>query len=218
MAELRNPILAGLTKDEEKELLLLRCMRHRTFNKGDIIFSSGDTISEIGVVERGSVLVESISAWGSRSILSIALPGQVFGESYAVLSVPLMVDVTAAEKCIVLLVDTRRLMSAEYARTSWQPRILRNLVMIASSKNLSLSTRIFCTTSKKVRERILAYLSGLSIENGSIEFDIPLDRQQMADYLNLDRSALSRELSRMRDEGLIEFRKNHFLLLNTDMP
>lgn len=217
MTEINNPILAGLTKDEEKELLLLRCMRHRTFNKGDIILSSGDTISEIGVVERGSVLVESINAWGGRSILSVALPGQVFGESYAMLSVPLMVDVTAAEKCMVLLVDTRRLMSAEYALTSWQPRVLRNLVMIASSKNLSLSTRIFCTSSKKVRGRILAYLSGLSIENGSAEFDIPLDRQQMADFLNLDRSALSRELCRMRDEGLIEFRKNHFWLLNTDI-
>lgn len=218
MTEIQNPILAGFSKDDEKELLLLRCMRHRVFGKGDIIFSSGETISEIGVVEKGSVLVESIDAWGGRSILSVALPGQVFGESYAVLSVPLMVDVTAAEKCIVLLVDTKRLMSAEYAGTSWQPRILRNLVMIASSKNLSLSTRIFCTSSKKVRERILSYLSGLSIENGSAEFNIPLDRQQMADYLNLDRSALSRELSRMRDEGLIEFRKNHFLLLNTDMP
>ena len=215
MADFKNPILAGLSKDEEKELLLLRCMRHRFFKKGDIIFRSGELINEIGVVEKGSVLVESIDAWGNRSILNVNLPGQVFAESYAMLSVPLMVDVTAAEDCIVLLMDTGRLISPEYTETSWQPRVLRNLIKASSSKNLSLSTRIFCTSSKKARGRILTYLSGLSIENGTDEFDIPFDRQQMADYLNLDRSALSRELCRMQSDGLITFHRNHFKLLHT---
>ena len=79
-------------------------------------------------------------------------------------------------------------------------------------KNLGLSRRIFCTTPKTVRGRLLTYLSGQAVQAGSKTFDLPFNRQQLADYLNLDRSALSKELGRMRDEGLLEFEKNHFVL------
>ena len=90
---------------------------------------------------------------------------------------------------------------------------LQNLLHICAQKNLTLSGRIFCTSSRSVRSRILTYLSGQAALHGSREFEIPFDRQQLADYLSLDRSALSRELCRMRDEGLLRFRKNHFCLL-----
>lgn len=79
-------------------------------------------------------------------------------------------------------------------------------------KSLSLSQRIFCTTPKTVRGRLLTYFSAQAVKAGGLEFDVPFNRQQMADYLNLDRSALSKELCKMRDEGLLEFEKNHFRL------
>ena len=89
---------------------------------------------------------------------------------------------------------------------------MQRLTLMTARKNLVLSRRIFCTSPRSVRERLLTYLSGQALQCGSAEFDIPFNRQQMADYLNLDRSALSKELGRMRDEGLLSFRKNHFRL------
>lgn len=89
---------------------------------------------------------------------------------------------------------------------------MQRLTLMTARKNLVLSRRIFCTSPRSVRERLLTYLSGQTLQCGSAEFDIPFNRQQMADYLNLDRSALSKELGRMRDEGLLSFRKNHFRL------
>ena len=87
-----------------------------------------------------------------------------------------------------------------------------NLVYIFAQKNRALSARIFCTSAKTIRGRLVTYLSAQAVEAGSSAFSIPFDRQQLADYLNVDRSALSKELGRMRDEGLLEFHKNRFLL------
>lgn len=95
---------------------------------------------------------------------------------------------------------------------SWQKKLLKNILHVSMQKNLSLSSRIFCTAPKTIRGRLLTYLSAQSMKAGSSTFDIPFNRQQLADYLNLDRSALSKELGKMRDEGLLEFYKNTFKL------
>ena len=95
----------------------------------------------------------------------------------------------------------------------WYGRIMSNMLRISVQKNLELSNRIFFTTPKTIRGRLLAYLSAMSVKCGSTTFQVPFDRQQMADYLNLDRSALSKELGKMRDEGLIEFYRNSFRLI-----
>ena len=102
-------------------------------------------------------------------------------------------------------------MSSQFENTHCKDTILNNLLHISIQKNLTLSNRIFCTSPKTIRERLLIYLSNESRKAGSQEFVIPFDRQQLADYLNVDRSALSKELGKMRDEGLIEFRKNDFI-------
>ena len=102
--------------------------------------------------------------------------------------------------------------SSQFENTHCKDTILNNLLHISIQKNLTLSNRIFCTSPKTIRERLLIYLSNESRKAGSQEFVIPFDRQQLADYLNVDRSALSKELGKMRNEGLIEFRKNAFHL------
>ena len=137
--------------------------------------------------------------------------GQAFAETYAFCGEPLMVDVLAAADCEVLFLNTAAL-SRPHAEHSWQDRLLRNLLRVSMKKNLALSRRILCTAPKTVRGRLLTYLSGQAVQAGGMEFDLPFNRQQLADYLNLDRSALSKELCRMRDEGLLTFRKNHFVL------
>lgn len=136
--------------------------------------------------------------------------GQVFAESYAFHEVPLMVDAIADEDSLILFLDVQQLMEEQNAQATWYCKMLKNLLLISTKKNRNLSNRIFCTTSKTVRGRLAAFFSEQAAKTGSNTFDIPFNRQQMADYLNLDRSALSKELGKMREEGLLTFHKNHF--------
>lgn len=204
-------LFQGLTEADIDQMERGRCLRRKAFARRQTIFHTGDTVHEIGIVLRGAVHIESIDLWGSKSILSEVGEGQAFAETYAFCGEPLMVDVLAAADCEVLFLDTAAL-ARPHAEHSWQDRLLRNLLRVSMKKNLTLSRRILCTAPKTVRGRLLTYLSGQAVQAGGMEFDLPFNRQQLADYLNLDRSALSKELCRMRDEGLLTFRKNHFVL------
>ena len=123
----------------------------------------------------------------------------------------LMVDAVAAEHCEILFLHTAALTDARI-EPALKDKLLRRLLAVSMRKNLSLSQRIFCTTPKTVRGRLLTYFSAQAARCGRMAFEVPFNRQQMADYLNLDRSALSKELCKMRDEGLLEFDKNRFVL------
>ena len=204
-------LFRGLTEADLAQMEHCHCLRRKCFSRRQTIFRAGDAVHEIGVVLRGTVHIESIDLWGNKSILSEVGEGQAFAETYAYCGEPLMVDAVAAEDCEILFLDVSAL-SCPHAEHRWQEQLLRNLLQIAMKKNLSLSRRIFCTTPKTVRGRLLTYLSGQAVQAGGMEFDLPFNRQQLADYLNLDRSALSKELGRMRDEGLLTFERNHFVL------
>ena len=212
MKDIKTPLFRNLSKDELQQMQDFSCMREISFKKDDIIFHTGDIIHEAGIVISGSVNIENIDLWGNKSILSNISVGQVFAESYALCHEPIMVDAVAAETCEILFLNLRILMDSQNAGDSWYSKIMENLLNISVQKNLTLSNRIFCTAAKTIRGRLLTYLSALSVKNGSTVFQVPFNRQQMADYLNLDRSALSKELGKMQDDGLIEFYKNTFKL------
>lgn len=201
----------GLTNADIAQMEHCHCLRQKAFSRRQTIFRTGDTVHEIGIVLRGCVHIESTDLWGNKSILSEVSEGQAFAETYAFCGEPLMVDAVAAEDCEVLFLDISAL-SCPHAEHRWQDQLLRNLLRVSMKKNLNLSSRIFCTTPKTVRGRLLTYLSEQAVQAGGMEFDLPFNRQQLADYLNLDRSALSKELCKMRDEGLLTFQKNHFTL------
>ena len=116
----------------------------------------------------------------------------------------------------ILFINLKNALKPENSNQPWYPKFMNSLLMLSAQKNLALSRRIFCTSSKAVRTRVLAYLSEESVKADSTDFEIPFDRQQMADYLNLDRSALSKELSKMKSDGILDYRKNHFVLLDTE--
>lgn len=212
MKNFSSPMFQGLSESELEQMTDSICTRSCSFAKGGIIFHAGDTVREMGIVQKGSVNIENIDPWGNRGILSNVTAGQVFAETYALCQEPLMVNAVAAENCEILFLNLQVLMSEHNMNSSWYLKILQNMLRISVQKNMILSQRIFCTTAKTVRGRLLTYLSGLSVKNGSSTFQVPFDRQHMADYLNLDRSALSKELGKMRDEGMIEFYKNTFRL------
>ena len=209
-------LFRGMTTDELAALRAAHCIRVQRYDKNALIYHAGRVVHEIGIVQSGSVNVESNDLWGNKSILSHVEAGQAFAETYALCGEPLMVDVAAAEPCEILWLDLVPMLQQQNTAASWYPKFLHNLLLLSMQKNLALSQRIRCTTPKSARGWLLTYLSAQAVRAGSTHFSIPFDRQQLADYLNLDRSALSKELGKMRDDGLIRCRKNEFELCGTD--
>ena len=208
------PLFRGMTENEISALLKSLDAKKQNYKKNDLILHAGSKPGVIGIVLSGSVTILNDDIWGNRTILSHVEKGGIFAEAYALLEdVPMLVDVMANEGCSILMLKTKGILSSVVSQNSWDYKFLRNLLLISSKKNLNLSGRSFHTSPKTIRERVMSYLNTLSLQNDSSEFDIPFDRQQLADYLNLERSALSKELGKMQKEGIIETRKSHFKLL-----
>ena len=209
----QTPLFRGSTPEEVASMLACLGAVQRAYQKGAVIYCAGDTVQSMGLILSGSVHIESGDVWGNRSILDQAGPGQVFAETYACLpDEPLMVSVTAAADTQVLFLQTSRVLQTCTSACAHHARLIRNLLAISAQKNLILSRRIFHTSPKTIRGRLLSYLSFQSLHQGSRSFTIPFNRQQLADYLSVDRSALSNELGNMQREGLIAFHKNSFEL------
>ena len=206
----RSMLFHSMTEAEIYATLDALQANEAVYTKGSVILHAGETTDRMGMVLSGSVTVESTDVWGNRTILALLDTGQFFAEVYALLAEILLVDVRTVEDCRILFL---RPGGVERNREAWAVKLFRNLLIISARKNLALSGRSFHTAPKTARGRIMAYLNTVSLQRHKRKFSIPFDRQQMADYLNLDRTALSKELGRMRDEGLIAFRKNRFEIL-----
>lgn len=205
-------LFKGINDGEWGDLKNCGCLRIGNYDKNELIFHQGDITFETGIVISGSVNIENIDLWGNVSLLSKVSEGHVFAETYAFTGEPLMVDVTASDNSRILFLNLKKLMDKSYSKKSWQSKILNNMLLISMQKNRILSNRIFCTSPKTIRDRLLIYLSNEAKKAGSQEFTISFNRQQLADYLNVERTALSKELGKMRDDRLIEFHKNKFIL------
>ena len=206
-----TPLFRGMTVPDIEEML--RCLRavERTYKKGAVILPEGTPTEQLGVVLSGRVIIEMGDVWGNNSVLSSVGAGGIFAEAYAcVPGEPLMVNVTAAEDTRALLLNIRRVLEPCANVCPRHVRLVRNLLTLCSEKNLQLSRRVLHTGPKSIRKRLLSYFSECIKRTGSYSFDIPYNRQQLADYLSVERSALSNELSLMRRDGLIRYEKNHF--------
>lgn len=208
-----NRLFMGMEQVEINTALDALDATYKSYNKGETILHGGDRTDSVCVVISGSVTIESNDMWGNRTILNIIDAGDFFAESYAVLKdETLLVDAVANEKSEVLFLRIGKVFGNINFQL-WQNKLVKNLLMISASKNLMLSGRSFHISPKTARGRIMTYLNSVSLKKHSKIFEIPFDRQQMADYLNLERTALSKELSRMKQEGIIDFHKNHFKIL-----
>lgn len=178
--------------------------RIKKYSKNETIYSMQDIPQEIGIVLKGSVNIETVDYLGNVSILSHIESNQIFAESYALSHTPMLVYVVACQDTTIQFLHIDALDHCA--------KLQAKLLQISAKKNIYLSQRIFLTSSKSIRSRVLAYLSFESKQANSLTFEIPFDRQQMANYLNVERSALSKELSKMKKEGLLDFYKNKFTL------
>lgn len=210
----KTKLFQGVSQKEAESMLDCLQGEEKFYQKGEIILRMGDTVSSLGMVLSGSVMIENDDIWGNRSILDQVGPGQVFAETYAcVPGEKLMVNVVAAADARILFLNTERVIRACSRSCPFHGMLIKNLLAISAQKNLKLSRRIFHTSPKTIRGKLLSYLSDQAVKWGRPEFDILFNRQQLADYLGVDRSAMSKELGKMQKDGLIKVKKNHFTML-----
>lgn len=209
----KSVIFKDMNEDEISACLSELHSYEKEYEKDELILSAGDTTEKFGLVLSGSVTIESNDIWGNRTILSHVGKMQFFAETYALLeNETLLVDVRANENCRILFFSIGSLKNMRLSNELWAMKFICNMLEISAHKNVTLSGRSFHISPRTIRERILSYLNTVSLQKHSTEFDIPFDRQQLADYLNVDRSALSNELSKLQKEGVLKCRKNHFQL------
>lgn len=201
---------------DEEILSMLNCLggKKRCYSKGEYVFSRGENINHITLLAKGCLHIQNEDYWGNLSIINVISPGETFGEAYIEpQSGALLNDVVAAENSTVIFFDIGRILTTCPSACKFHSMVIRNLFFEISHKNRKLVQKIGLMSQRTTREKLIAYLSGEARLNKSNSFIIPFNRQQLADFLSVDRSAMSNELCKMRDEGLIKFHKNKFTLM-----
>ncbi|HUM83421.1 MAG TPA: Crp/Fnr family transcriptional regulator [Lachnospiraceae bacterium] len=209
----KTMLFRGTSEDEAKSMLSCLETHEKQYKKGSIIYHSGECIKNMGLVLSGGVNIVINDVWGNETILSHVQAGQLFSEVYACIpNEPLLVNVIASENSSVLFLNASKMLTTCQSVCPHHRRLIMNLLQISAAKNLSLSRHILHTSPKTIRGRLISYLSEQSKRCGSYQFTIPFNRQELADYLGVDRSALSNELSKMQKDDILEFNKNRFTL------
>lgn len=209
----KSPLFKGIEESEIEAMLGCLSVKARKYARHEFVMRFGDSTEAIGMVLSGSVHIVKEDFWGNRNIVTEIGPGQIFAESYACTpGAALGVSVVAAEAAAVMFMNVRRVLTTCSSACEFHSRLLRNLLSVLAEKNLRFNDKLTHMAQRTTRQKLLSYLSAESMRLGSPEFDITFNRQQLADYLSVDRSAMSGELSKMRDEGLLDFYKSHFRL------
>lgn len=207
-------MFAGVVDDEIA--LMLSCLgaRLKSYKKGEYVLRQGEHLSDIVVLVEGNLHIQKDDYWGNRSILGEITVGEMFGEAYvAPESGALLNDVVAIEDSTVMFFDVKRIITTCPTACRFHAMVVQNMFFAISEKNRKLVQKLGILSKRTTREKLISYLSEQAKKQNSASFNIPFNRQQLADFLSVDRSAMSNELCKMRDEGLLEFQKNQFKLL-----
>lgn len=204
-------LFAGVGEEEIGEMLDCLGASFSTYKKGAYVLRAGEHIRNIMVLVEGSLHIQKDDYWGNRTILNGIAAGEMFGEAYVSPdSGALLNDVVAVEDSSVLFFDIQRVLSVCPSACKFHTLTVKNLFFAISEKNRKLVTKLGYVSNRTTRDKLLSYLSDEAKRQNSSAFTIPFNRQQLADFLSVDRSAMSNELCKMRDEGLIEFNRNRF--------
>ena len=211
---IKAQLFAGVSDDEIASMLDCLQAKSCTYKKGDYVFRQGEHLSNITILVEGSLHIQSDDYWGNRSIINVIGPGEMFGESFAAPgSSALSNDVVAVADSTVIFFDVAKILTVCSSACRFHSMVVQNLFSAISEKNRKLVQKLGYMSKRSTREKLIAYLSEESRHHDSAAFTIPFNRQQLADFLSVDRSAMSSELCKMRDEGLLTFDKNRFHLI-----
>ncbi len=210
-----SPVFFGMSDDELKGLLECFNARIRKYEKDEMIIRQGDMISNIYLILEGGVNIEKDSYWGRRIIISRLGKNDNLALSFVgSKDVESSVDAIAVEDTLVLVLSYEKCTSMCQNACTRHKVLINNLFQILSKENIELIQKIENVSQKTIRDKLMTYLSNEAMKNHSNRFEIQFNRQDLADYLNVDRSAMSFELSKLQKEGLISYNKNRFELLS----
>ena len=211
---LRTPLFSGIAESDLAALLACLGPRVQHFDASSSIFAEGSPAGQIGLVLAGRAQVVQDDFYGNRHIVAALEAGEVFAEAFACAGVPsLPVSVLAVQRCTVLLLDIERILHPCQNACGFHQKIVLNLLQNMARKNLQMNQKLSLLSHKTTRQKLMAYLSAQAKAAGSRDFTITFDRQQLADYLGVERSAMSAELGKLRREGFLTAQKSHFCLL-----
>lgn len=207
------PLFSDIDTPDIKSLLNCLSAKTENYKTNNAIFLSGDKAEYVGIVLSGTIQIIKEDFYGNRNIIAYASRGQLFGEAFACANIKILpVSVFAVEDCEIMLIDYRRIITTCPHNCSFHSKLIFNMLRIVANKNIMLSQKIEFISKRTTKEKLLAYLSSEAKKAGSNSFSIPYNRQELADYLSVDRSAMSAELCKLRKSGVIEFVKNKFVL------
>ncbi len=210
----RTQLFSGVC--EEEIITMLKCLQAKLciYKKGEYVLRQGEHLDNILVLAEGKLHIQNDDYWGNRSIINMISVGEMFGKAYvAPESGVLMNDVLAIEDCTIIFFDVKRIITVCSSACRFHSIVVQNLFFAISEKNRKLVQKLTFMSKRTTREKLIAYLSEEAQRHNNSTFSIPFNRQQLADFLSVDRSAMSNELCKMRNDGLIEFEKNRFTLL-----
>jgi CRP-like cAMP-binding protein len=207
------PLFAGMEDSEIESLLCCLNARVRTYDKGETIFHAGDAAASVGLVLYGGVHLVKEDYFGNRTIVALAEAGDLFAEAFSCIERGVYeVSAIASAQSEIMLIDYRNIITTCPNACTYHTRVIRNMMGVLANKNIQLNRKIEHTSKRSTREKLISYLMEQAKTARNNRFDIPFNRQELADYLGVERSAMSAELGRMRDEGLVEFDRNRFVL------
>lgn len=208
------PLFSNLNEKEIKLILDFFNSYEKTFEKNNFIFEIGKPIDKIGIITSGEINIIKEDFWGNRNILNKFKTGEIFGEVFALSKViPLNISVEASQNTRILFLDFKDFSMENSENPAEIIKFLSNIFKISLRKNILFTEKLEHITKKTVREKIISFLSSEAQKNNSNSFIIKFDRQELADYLFVERSALSRELGAMKKAGLIDYKKDFFTLI-----
>lgn len=211
------PLFAGIQPVDYPGLLQCLGAQSRIYEKGEIIFREGDKAEKVGMICSGFVQILRDDFTGARHIIARLGPGELFAEAFACAGTSyLPVSAVANERAEILLIGYRKILEVCPSGCAFHKRLIENMLSILAFKNVLLNQKIDVLSRRSIREKLIAYLSAQAKRAGGREFVIPFNRQELADYLCVDRSAMSAELSRLQTEGLLKTEKSRFWLSGTE--
>ena len=212
--KVNSPLFAGIQVADRKAMLSCIGYHIGTFKKGDIVAFEAENIKHIGILLSGAVDMVKEDIWGNKTILVRMHKDQLFGETFACSEDnQSVVTFVVSEDAKILFMPFDRVMHNCTMACVFHHRLIENMVHIIANKNRDLMRKVEVVSKRTIREKILAYLSIQAQAQGTRYFEIPLGRVELAEYLCVDRSALTRELAKMKDDGLIDYDKNCFRML-----
>lgn len=214
-----TPLFRGINATDLAGLSPCLSPTVRTYRRGEVILRAGDPATSVGTVLSGSVQVVREDLHGHRSIIAEVGAGRQFGEAYVCAGVQhLPISVVAAAETSVLLVDYRKIVTTCSSACVFHHQLIENMIAILARNNIAMAEKHEVLSKRTTRDKLLTYLEGQATAANSSTFTIPFSRQELADYLGVDRSALWRELSSLESEGVIEYHRNSFRIKSEARP